>query len=66
MLAKLFDELEYKARRIGGASTKEQIEQLKPKIYEIDRAVAKILGLSEEDVRNVEAQVDLMVERRVS
>jgi hypothetical protein len=65
-LAKLFDELESEARKIGGASTKEQIEKLKPKIYEIDRTVAAILGIKEEDVKNVEAQVDLMVERRVS
>ncbi|MEM2619627.1 MAG: N-6 DNA methylase, partial [Candidatus Hadarchaeales archaeon] len=65
-LAKLFDELELEARKIGGASTKEQIEQLKPKIYEIDRAIAKILDLKDEDVKKVEAQVDLMVERRVS
>jgi len=65
-LAKLFDELERETRKIGGASTKEQIEKLKPKIYEIDRAVAKLLGLKDEDVKNVETQVDLMVERRVS
>jgi hypothetical protein len=66
LLGKLFDELEREARKIGGASTREQIEKLKPKIYEIDRAVAAILGIKEEDVKNVEAQVDLMVERRVS
>jgi hypothetical protein len=65
-LAKLFDELEREARKIGGASTKEQIEKLKPKIYEIDRAVAEILGIKDEDVKNVQRQVDTMVERRVS
>jgi len=65
-LAKLFDELELEARKIGGSSTREQIEELKPKIYEIDRALATILNLTDEDVRNVEDQVDLMVERRVS
>lgn len=65
-LAKLFDELENEARNIGGASTKEQIEKLKPKIYEIDHTVAEILGIKGEDVKNVEAQVDLMVERRIS
>ncbi|MEM2619635.1 MAG: hypothetical protein QW356_09220 [Candidatus Hadarchaeales archaeon] len=36
--------MEREARKIGGASTKEQIEKLKPKIHEIDKAVAKILG----------------------
>ncbi|MEM2619218.1 MAG: N-6 DNA methylase [Candidatus Hadarchaeales archaeon] len=65
-LARLFDELEREARKIGGASTREQIEKLKPKIYEIDRAVAEILGIKDEDVKNVQRQVDLMVERRVS
>jgi len=65
LLAQLFEELEREARRIGGASTKEQIEKLKPKIYEIDRAIAKILGLKEEGVRALEAQVDVLVERRV-
>ena len=65
-LARLFDELEREARKIGGASTREQIERLKPKIYEIDRAVAEILSMKKEDVKNVEAQVDLMIERRIS
>jgi hypothetical protein len=65
LLAQLFDDLEQNARKIGGASTKEQIEKLKPKIYEIDRAIAKILGLKEEEVKALEAQVDMLVERRV-
>jgi hypothetical protein len=65
-LAKLFEELEREARKVSGASGREQIEKLKPKIYEIDRAVATLLGLKDEDVKNVETQVDLMVERRVS
>jgi len=65
-LAKLFDELEREARKIGGASRREELEKPKPKIYEIDRAVAALLGIKDEDVKNVEKQVDLMVERRVS
>jgi len=65
LLVKLFDALEREARKIGGASGREELEKLKPKIYEIDRAVASILGIKDEDVKNVEAQVDLMVERRV-
>lgn len=65
-LAKLFDKLEHEARKIGGASRREEIEKLKPKIYEIDRAVASLLSIKDEDVKNVQAQVDLMVERRVS
>jgi len=65
-LARFLDELEREARKIGGASIREQIERLKPKIYEIDRAVAEILGLKKEDVKDVQRKVDLMVERRVS
>lgn len=65
-LSKLFDDLERQTRKIGGASRKEEIEKLKPKIYEIDRAVSALLGIKDEDVKKVEAQVDLMVERRVS
>ena len=65
-LAKLYDGLEREARNIGGASRREELEKLKPKIYEIDRAVAAILGIEDEDVKKVQTQVDLMVERRVS
>jgi len=65
-LAKLFDELERDTRKIGGASRKEEIKKLKPKIYEIDRAVAALLDIKDKDIKNVEAQVDRMVERRVS
>ena len=61
-----FDELRSEARRIGGASEKEQIEKLKPTIYEVDRAVAGILGLSEDVVRLLENRVDILVERRVA
>lgn len=66
LLAKLFDELEQEARRIGGHQKEENIEKLKPKIYEIDRAIAELLDLKDADVRNVQAQVDLMIKRRVS
>ena len=66
LLAKLFDELEHEARKVGGTSGREDIEKLKPKIYEIDRAIAALLGIKNEDVEKVETQVDLMVERRVS
>ncbi|MEM2612983.1 MAG: N-6 DNA methylase [Nitrososphaerota archaeon] len=65
-LSLLFDKLESEARRIGGASEKDQIEKLKPTIYEVDRAVADILGLSEDVVRLLEDRVDILVERRVA
>jgi hypothetical protein len=65
-LTKLFDKLEHETRKIGGASEREHIEKLKSQLYEINHAIADILGLKGEDVEKVEAQVDLMVERRVS
>jgi hypothetical protein len=54
------------ARKVGGVSTREQLEKLKPKIHEIDQAIGEILGLKDEDIKNMQLQVDLMVERRVS
>jgi type I restriction-modification system DNA methylase subunit len=65
-LASLFDRLEAEARRIGGASEKEQLEKLKPIIYEIDRTLAKLLDIPEEAVKIFEEQVDMLVERRVA
>ncbi|MEM3807740.1 MAG: hypothetical protein QW413_04010, partial [Nitrososphaerota archaeon] len=65
-MAELFNKLEQKARLIGGASEKEKIEQLKPIIYEIDYALAKILGISEEIVKRIEEQVELLIERRIA
>jgi len=64
-LASLFDRLESEARCIGGASEREQIERLKPTIYEIDRAVAEILNLPKETVKLLESQVDMLIERRI-
>jgi len=65
-LASLFDKLEAEARRIGGASEREQVELLKPAINEIDRAVAEILGMPEATVELVQKQVDMLIERRVA
>jgi type I restriction-modification system DNA methylase subunit len=65
-LASLFDKLEAEARRIGGASEREQVELLKPAINEIDRAVAEILGMPEAMVELVQKQVDMLIERRVA
>jgi len=52
-LAQKFDKLEAEARKIGGASEKEQVERLKSKIYEIDRLIGKILGLNDEKVEAI-------------
>jgi hypothetical protein len=55
-LAPLFDKLESEARRIGGASEREQLEKLKPVIYEIDRVLAELLNIPEDVVKLVEDQ----------
>jgi len=65
-LATLFDKLESEARRIGGASRREQIEELKPVIYEIDRAIAEVLDLPEETVMLIENQVEMLIQRRIA
>jgi type I restriction-modification system DNA methylase subunit len=66
VLAEEFDKLESEARRIGGASEREQLEKLKPVIYEIDRALAELLNIPEDIVRLIEEQVDMLVERRIA
>jgi len=65
-LAVKFNRLESEARRIGGASEREQLEKLKPVIYEVDRALAEILDIPEDIVKLVEDQVDMLVERRIA
>jgi hypothetical protein len=65
-LASLFDRLESEARRIGGASEREQLEKLKPVIYEVDRVLAELLNIPEDVVKLVEDQVDMLVERRIA
>ena len=66
LLADLFDKLERKAREIGGANRKEQVEQLKPIIREIDEVVLECLGLSSTLATAIENMVDILVERRIS
>ncbi|MEM3964314.1 MAG: hypothetical protein QW584_01130 [Thermofilaceae archaeon] len=65
-LSESFEKLENEARKIGGASEKEQIDKLKPIIYEIDNVIAKILGLPDVMVKSVQMQVDMLVERRIA
>jgi hypothetical protein len=65
-LAEKFNRLESEARRIGGASEREQLEKLKPVIYEVDRALAELLNIPEDVVKLVEDQVDMLVERRIA
>lgn len=44
---------------------KEQIEKLKPKIYEIDHIIGEILSLKPEDVEDMQKTVEDLVERRI-
>jgi len=65
-LANLFDKLEAKAGEIGGATEREQIEQLKPIIHEIDREIGKILELPDLEVYAIQNAVDQLVKRRIA
>ena len=65
-LADLFDKLEVKAREIEGATEREQIEQLKPIIHEIDREIGKILELPDLEVYAIQNAVDQLVKRRIA
>ncbi|MFN3804484.1 MAG: class I SAM-dependent DNA methyltransferase [Pyrobaculum sp.] len=65
-LARLFDELEAEARKIGGASEREQLEKLKPAIYRIDDVIAEMLNISREEVERIQKEVEQLIERRVS
>ena len=65
-LSYLFDKLESKAREIGGASEKGQIEQLKPIIHEIDREIAKILNIPDLEVHYIQNTVEQLINRRIS
>jgi len=65
-LADLFDKLEAKAREIGGATERRQIEHLKPIIHEIDREIGGILGLSDLEVYAIQNAVNQLIERRIA
>ncbi|MEM2179116.1 MAG: N-6 DNA methylase [Candidatus Methanomethylicaceae archaeon] len=65
-LAKKFNELENETRKIGGASEKEEIEKIKPKIYEIDKLIGEILDLKLEEIKDIEKTTELLIERRIS
>lgn len=65
-LANLFDKLKAKARGIGGATEKKQIEELKPIIHEIDREIGKILRLSDLDVYEIQNAMEQLIKRRAA
>ena len=63
-LSGLFDKLERAARLLGGAVEKDQVDNLRPVIMEIDNVVGDLLGLSEGEVKHVQETVAMLVERR--
>ena len=64
--ANLFDKLDSEARRLGGASKRENVMKLwDTAITEIDCKVADILGLSRELADGARALAKIMMERRL-
>jgi hypothetical protein len=66
LLAEAFGKLERESRKIGGATKKDQYEKLKPIINRIDNIIGKWLGLTSKQVKEVQMNVDFLVDRRVS
>ena len=65
-LSGLFDKLERAARLLGGAVEKEQVDNLRPVIMEIDSVIGGLLGLSEKQVKQVQETVATLVKRRLA
>jgi len=66
-LAGLFDELEREARRLGGADRRENVERLwDTVIAEIDRQIARTLGLPEDLADAARQLARAMMERRLA
>jgi type I restriction enzyme M protein len=65
-LARLFDRLEDKARRLQGADTLEKVQSLATEIQKIDEYVGKLVGLSQKDIERAQALVQSLIERRTS
>ena len=64
--ANLFDKIDLEARRLGGASKRENVMKLwDTVIAEIDYKVADILGLSRELADGARALAKIMMERRL-
>ncbi|MEM3403760.1 MAG: N-6 DNA methylase [Nitrososphaeria archaeon] len=66
LLAQKFEELENEARKIGGASKKENVKKLMPKIHEIDKIIGAIIRLKPEEIKEIEDTVENLIERRTS
>ncbi|MEM2233162.1 MAG: N-6 DNA methylase [Nitrososphaerota archaeon] len=65
-LAELFDKLDSEARALGGADNEENIKKLWDSVIaEIDREVARILGLPEVIADAARALAKIMMERRL-
>jgi len=65
-LAHLFDKLEDKARKIGGADKLENLQSLRSEIDGIDRYIAKIIDLPEEYIELAQTLAQSLMQRRTS
>ncbi|MGB9762880.1 MAG: HsdM family class I SAM-dependent methyltransferase [Minisyncoccia bacterium] len=65
LLKNKFNELEEESRKIGGSFKKDQIEKLKPKIYDIDMEIAKILNIQKNKIEELQKSVETLIERRI-
>jgi len=64
-LAKLFEELEGKTRRLGGADRKIQLDALAPVFDEIDARLAETIGLAKPGLRRVQELAGTLAQRRL-
>jgi len=65
-LAKLFEELERKTRRLGGAGRKTQLDALAPVFGEIDARLAETISLAKPGLRRIQELAGTLAQRRLS
>ena len=65
-LAASFEELEKRARQLGGACSRAQLDALTPLFDEIDAGVAKAIGLPKDSLRQLKDLSGTLVRRRLS
>lgn len=65
-LAKLFEELERKTRRLGGAGRKTQLDALAPVFDKIDARLAETISLAKPGLRRIQELAGTLAQRRLS
>jgi len=65
-LARLFEELEEKTRRLGGADRRIQLDALAPVFDEIDTRLAETIGLARPELRRIQDLTGTLAQRRLS